>query len=176
MNSYQMTGSLYSRTTNGVKQKMGSGNGKTRGQGDKGTGGQETSVSLSPCPLVSPSPCPPCLPFPSLPLLRFRARFAVERVMRQEPVALQPDDDQVAGRQFHVGCVPLVACDYDGKAVNLRVINQREGARLLRIRLGLGGRGLKTRPQHESRNQPFTVADVGNVFDHGPTESVWRVE
>src|SRR5262245_42134302 len=134
MNSYQMTGSLYSRTTSGVKQKM------------------------------------------SLPLLSFRSRFTAERVMRQEPVALQPDDDQVAGRQFHVGGVPLVARDYDGKAVNLRVVNQREGARLLRIRLGLGGRRLKTRPQHEARDQPFTVADVGNVFDHGPTESVWRVE
>src|SRR5262245_12618862 len=110
---------------------------------------------------------------PSLPLLRFRARFAAERVMRQEPVALQPDDHQVAWRQFHVGRVPLVARDHDGKAVNLRVINQREGARLLRIRLGLGAR---TTPQHEARYQPFTVADVGNVFDHGATERVGGVE
>jgi hypothetical protein len=84
--------------------------------------------------------------------------------MRQEPVALQPDDHQVARRQFHAGGVPLVARDHDGKAVNLRVINQRDGARLLLTRLGLGA---QARPQHEARDEPFAVADVRDVFNHG---------
>src|SRR5215510_10142541 len=93
--------------------------------------------------------------------------------MRQQPVPLQPDDYQVAGFQFHVGGVPLVTRDYDGKSVGLRIVDDREVARPQHGRLGFGALPL---PQHEPRDQPFAVADVRNVFDHGAPEHVGRVE
>src|SRR5215510_11068030 len=99
------------------------GSGENERAGERGSEGviskSDFLFSRSPVPPLSRSPTLRLShsPLPSLPLLRFRARFAAERVMRQEPVALQPDDYQVAGRQFHVRGVPLVARDNDGKAV-----------------------------------------------------------
>src|SRR5262245_18452391 len=118
MNSYKMPGSLYSKTTRGVKQVI------------------QIHLTAIYTALRSSGKAQ-FVAVQGVLLLRFRARFAAERVMREQPVAFQPDDDRVAGRQFHIGGVPLVTCDYDGKTIRLRIIYQRESAQPLYIQVGL---------------------------------------
>src|SRR5262245_26807533 len=93
--------------------------------------------------------------------------------MRQQTISLEPHHDRIARGQFHFAGVPFVSSDNDGNTFTLRLVDERDGFEMLRMWIDISR---LRRPEREAHDQPFTMADVRDVFDHGSSENIWCIE